>query len=87
MWEKHENYSISFLWFHQTQNKQARIFTNSAAVQNMLYFPEGWETKWPKFHKALTGYMAEGKNKHDDAPDAATMVIEAETNIFEVAVG
>jgi len=85
--EKYENYSISFLWFHQTQNKQARIFTNSAAVQNMLYFPEGWETKWPKFHKALTGYMAEGKNKHDDAPDAATMVIEAETNIFEVAVG
>jgi predicted phage terminase large subunit-like protein len=74
------NHQTSFEWYHQSQNKEVRIFTNAAEVMNMIYFPTGWETMWPQFYTAVTGYMAKGKNAHDDAPDALTMIIEAEKN-------
>ena len=63
-------------WFTQTGNKQVRIFTQSAAVQNMIRFPRGWRRRWPEFFQAVTGYMKEGKNAHDDAPDALTGMVE-----------
>lgn len=63
-------------WFHQTQNKQVRIFTHSAGVQNLTYFPKGWERRCPEFYNALTRYMKVGKNDHDDAPDTLTGTIE-----------
>lgn len=59
-------------WFCQTDNKQVRIFTKSADVNNMTFFPKGWEKKWPAFYNALTKYRKEGGNLHDDAPDALT---------------
>lgn len=59
-------------WFCQTDNKQVRIFTKSADVNNMTFFPKGWERKWPAFYNALTKYRKEGGNLHDDAPDALT---------------
>lgn len=59
-------------WFCQTDNKQVRIFTKSADVNNMTFFPKGWEKKWPSFYNALTKYRKEGGNLHDDAPDALT---------------
>jgi predicted phage terminase large subunit-like protein len=66
-------------WYHQSDNKEVRIFTRAAEVQNMVFFPVGWDRMWPAFYNAVTGYLAKGKNKHDDAPDALTMIIEAET--------
>jgi predicted phage terminase large subunit-like protein len=65
-------------WYHQSLNKEARIFTQAADVQNMIYYPEDWETRFPIFAKSVKSYLAQGKNKHDDAPDALTMIIEAE---------
>lgn len=70
------NNRTSFEWFNQTENKQVRIFTHSAEVQNLTYFPEGWEKMWPEFHKHLTTYMKVGKNDHDDAEDALTGTVE-----------
>lgn len=67
-------------WFAQTQNKQVRIFTKSADVQNMTYFPAGWDKMWPEFYKALTNYLKTGQNEHDDAPDALTGTIEKRRN-------
>ena len=61
------NTTTRFSWFTQTKNKQVRIFTHSAEVQNLTYFPEGWERLWPEFHNAVMGYLKEGKNAHDDA--------------------
>lgn len=71
-----ENAKIKFRWFTQTDNKDVRIFSNSAAVQNLTYMPEGWERMFPEFNKAITGYLKAGKNEHDDAPDALTGTIE-----------
>lgn len=67
-------------WFHQSDNKAIRIFSKSAAVQNLTYFPKGWEDMWPSFHKAITSYMKIGKNEHDDAPDALTGTVEERPN-------
>lgn len=63
-------------WFHQSDNKDVRIFNQSAAVMNLTYFPKGWERMWPEFHKSITGYMKIGKNAHDDAADALTGTVE-----------
>lgn len=62
--------------FHQSANKEVRIFSRSAEVQNMVFFPEGWEMRWPAFHAALKSYRRAGKNAHDDAPDAVTGTVE-----------
>lgn len=70
------NWRCNFIDLTQTQNKQTRIFTHSAEVQNMLYFPEDWATRWPAYYSAMTAYRKEGKNEHDDAPDATTGVVE-----------
>jgi predicted phage terminase large subunit-like protein len=70
------NNKTKFKWLNQSENKAVRIFTKSADVQNLTYFPRGWEKMWPAFHKALTSYMKVGKNDHDDAPDCLTGTIE-----------
>lgn len=63
-------------WFTQTANKQSRIFTNSAAVQNLTYFPHGWRTLYPKVAAQLDGFLKAGRNAHDDVADALTGTIE-----------
>ena len=63
-------------WFAQTDNKQVRIFSKSADVNNMTFFPSGWDKKWPEFYRAVMGYMKEGRNANDDAPDALTGCFE-----------
>jgi len=63
-------------WFHQGQNKQARILSNSTAVMNNIYFPVNWKDKFPEFAKHILHYSREGKNEHDDAEDTLTGVYE-----------
>lgn len=63
-------------WFHQSQNKDVRIHTNSARVQENIYYPVDWATRWPEYYESMINYMAKGKNEHDDAQDATTGVIE-----------
>lgn len=63
-------------WFHQSKNKVARILSNSTSVMNNVYFPVNWEDRWPDFARAIMKYQREGKNAHDDAPDALTGVYE-----------
>lgn len=70
------NNAIKIKWFHQSDNKAVRIFSKSAEVQNLTYFPKGWEHKWPDFYRAVTAYMKLGKNKHDDGPDTLTGMVE-----------
>lgn len=62
--------------FHQSKNKEARILSNATWVMDHIYFPKNWADKWPEFYKAITRYQREGKNKHDDAPDALTGIAE-----------
>jgi len=63
-------------WFTQTQNKQARIYSNSSWVMQHIYYPEDWKNRWSEYHNAMIKYQREGQNKHDDAPDATTGIAE-----------
>jgi predicted phage terminase large subunit-like protein len=74
------NMSTSVTWFHQSKNKQARIITNAAEIQNMVYFPADWDVRWPAFARHVKSYMANGKNENDDAEDALTMIVENEVS-------
>lgn len=66
-------------WFHQSQNKKARILSNSSWIMNHVYYPINWRDKWPEYYKAMNEYQKEGKNAHDDAPDATTGIAEVVT--------
>lgn len=59
-------------WFHQMENKRARILSNSTWVMKHIYFPINWNIRWPEFYEVMNTYQREGKNEHDDAPDAVT---------------
>ena len=74
--EKHNSNYTYIEPFHQSENKVARILSNSTWVMNHIYFPINWKDKWPDYYKALNEYQREGKNKNDDAPDATTGVAE-----------
>lgn len=63
-------------WFHQNENKVARILSNSTGVMNNVMFPVNWQDLWSDFAKDLLKYQKEGKNAHDDAPDCLTGVYE-----------
>ncbi len=67
-------------WFHQSANKTARILSNSTWVMDHIYFPKNWIDRFPEFAKAILTYQKEGKNKHDDGPDALTGVAEKINN-------
>ena len=74
-----EKYGSNFTtgkWFHQSNNKEARILSNSTWIMEHIYFPCDWHIRFPEYYKAMTTYQREGRNKHDDAPDATTGIAE-----------
>ena len=71
-----ENRHTKVDWFHNGENKLARILSNATGVMNNVFMPENWATRFPEFYMALTKYQREGKNEHDDAPDCLTGVYE-----------
>jgi len=76
--EKLTDNHISIKWFHQKENKEARILTNSASVNRTMMFPTGWKTRFPEFYADVSRHKKNGKNKFDDGPDVLTMVYEEE---------
>lgn len=71
-----KNFHTVIKWFHQSQNKVARILSNSTSVMNNVLFPVNWKDLWPDFAEDIMKYQKEGKNAHDDAADALTGVYE-----------
>lgn len=64
----------------QKENKQVRLFTKANEVNNMTYFPTGWEKKWPEFASHIKSFRRVGRNAHDDAEDALTGCYECRGN-------
>lgn len=62
--------------FYQSKNKQSRILSNSTWVMNHIYFPKNWKDRFHEYYEAMSKYQKEGKNAHDDAPDATTGIAE-----------
>lgn len=74
--EKHKSNKTRVKWFHQSKNKKARIISNATWIMDHVYFPVNWRDRWPEYFEAMNKYQKEGKNKHDDAPDATTGIAE-----------
>lgn len=73
---KYRSNATTINTFFQSKNKQSRILSNSTWVMNHIYFPINWMDRFPEYHKAMSRYQKEGKNAHDDAPDATTGIAE-----------
>lgn len=59
----------------QHANKESKILTNSAIVNNQIVMPIGWESRFPTFYESVTTYLRDFKaNAHDDAPDAMSEI-------------
>ena len=76
MREKYDTNACRVQPFYQSKNKYSRILSNSTWVMDHIYFPVNWTNRWRDYAEAMTKYSKEGKNKHDDAPDATTGVAE-----------
>ena len=63
-------------WFSQSHNKEVRIFSHSAEVTNLIFFPSWADRKWPQFMNDIRYFRKEGRNAHDDGPDALTGMTE-----------
>jgi len=75
----HPKEKIYINTLHQTENKNARINANSNTIMKYVYFPASWRTinkHWTGYSDAMMRYSREGKNTHDDAPDATTGLAE-----------
>lgn len=65
--------------FYQGSNKESRIVTNAPFVNQCIVMPFGWETRYPKFYKAVTEFLRKfDANEHDDAADMLTGIYEKE---------
>lgn len=70
------NVKTKFKTFHQSANKEVRIFNNSAKVTNLIYMPHDWKQRWPLVYKHVTNYLKSGKNSSDDIEDVLTGMVE-----------
>lgn len=76
LWNSFKSRETTVEWFHQSQNKRARILTNANWVMTNIYMPVNWQEKWPDLAAHLNSYQKEGKNAHDDGADALTGIAE-----------
>lgn len=68
-------------WFHQTDNKEARILSHAATVLHCVRFPRDWAQRWPELYAHLGGYRRRFRaNRWHDAPDVLTGIVEQETD-------
>lgn len=74
------NFKTVITWVPQNSNKEARILTSSAWVQNNVYMPPNWTSKYPEFAEEVLGYVAGGKNEHDDGVDVLATIYERVAN-------
>ena len=66
-------------WFHQGDNKEARILSNSATALHLVRFPSGWRVRWPELWAHLNGYRRQFRaNRWHDAADVVTGIVERE---------
>ena len=70
------NNSTQFISYAQKDNKQVKIFNYSNEVNNLVVFPKDWERRWPEFARDVKSFRKEGRNAHDDAPDALSEMVK-----------
>jgi len=78
-----ESKGIFIEWFHQSDNKTARINTESHIIMKYFYFPVNANTVndyWYQAMEHMRKYSKEGKNENDDIEDCITGISEKKVN-------
>jgi predicted phage terminase large subunit-like protein len=81
------NFKTVVKWTPQTANKEARILASSAWVAKNVYMPPNWTSKFPDFAAEVLGYVAGGKNAHDDGVDVLATIYERAANKRQIKYG
>ena len=72
--------SVRIEWFHQSDNKEARILSNSATVLHSIRMPKNWNQRWNELYNHLTTYRRLfSANRWHDAADVVTGIVEQES--------
>lgn len=82
-----DNFKTVVKWTPQTSNKEARILASSAWNSRHIYMPPNWTSKYPEFASEVLGYVAGGKNQHDDGVDVLATIYERAANTKPVDYG
>ena len=65
--------------FYQGGNKESRIITSSAMVNEHIIMPFGWETRYKGIYDHLSTFLRDfSANENDDAEDGLTGIYEKE---------
>ncbi len=73
--------TVKIEWFHQSENKEARILSHSSTVMQNIFWPEDWQRRWPELAAHLTTYRRQFRsNRWHDAADVVTGIVEREIN-------
>lgn len=65
--------------FYQGGNKESRIITSSAMVNQHVVMPFGWEVRYKAVYDHVTGFLRNfDANAHDDPEDGLTGIYEKE---------
>ena len=71
--------TVRIEWFHQSDNKEARILSNASSVVHNIRMPENWRGEWNTFYNHLTCYRRlYDSNRWHDAADVVTGIVERE---------
>jgi predicted phage terminase large subunit-like protein len=70
IWDDFHTRQVNITWFHQTENKMARILTGASFVMKHVHPPKDWATRWPEFYLSIMSFQKTGGNKHDDGAEA-----------------
>lgn len=77
-----QGHSIDMRKVFSTQNKETRILVDSLWIkEHCLFLNEPPDADYKRFMSMFTHYTTEGKNKHDDAPDAMSMLKRLATSM------
>lgn len=77
------NIKTKFEWYHQSENKEARILTNAYIVNNIVLVPHDWQITMTSFYTLISEYQRTYlANKFHDAADAITGLVEI-LNLFQ----
>ena len=81
--EQYNYNAVRITTHHQSKNKVTRILSNSSQVVNNVYFCKSVNVQ---FLNDMRTFTRDGKNNHDDAPDATTGLVEHFMNSNELIV-
>lgn len=82
-----QNFKTVVKWTPQTANKEARILASSSWNARNILMPPNWTSKYPDFAAEVLGYVAGGKNQHDDGVDVLATIYERAANTKPVELG